>query len=309
MMGLLDGKVAIVTGAGRGIGRGEALLLASHGTRVIVNDVGGEWDGSGADERPAQLVVDEIAAAGGEAAANYDDVADFAAAGRMVGQAIDAWGRIDILVNNAGILRDKMIFNMDESDWDAVIRVHLKGHFAPTRHVCAHWRNLSKESGESANGRIINTSSTSGLLGNVGQSNYGAAKAGIAAFAQIVSMEMRKYGVTVNAIAPAARTRMTEGTFGEMKATGDFDMWDPENVAPIVAFLATDAAAEITGQVFYTSGGIVQLYQGWGAVEEIRKDARWTVEELVDRVPAMFGSRPLGYAPPKSLLRQDVASK
>src|SRR5881296_3383498 len=215
-MGALDGKVAIVTGAGRGIGRGEALLLASEGARVVVNDLGGEWDGSGRDARPAQQVVDEITAAGGEAAANYDDVADWAGSERMIGSAIERWGTLDILVNNAGILRDKMIFNLTEADWDGVIRVHLKGHFAPTRHACAFWRARAK-AGEPVYGRVVCTSSTSGLLGNAGQSNYGAAKAGIAAFAQIVSMEMARYGVTVNAIAPAARTRMTENTFGEMQ--------------------------------------------------------------------------------------------
>ena len=307
-MGLLDGKVAIVTGAGRGIGRTEALLLAEHGARVLVNDLGGEWDGSGSDQRPAQLVVDEISAAGGEGAANYDDVADFAGAERMVNEAIDRWGSLDILVNNAGILRDRMIFNMGEADWDAVMRVHLKGHFAPTRHACAYWRERSKATGKPAGGRIICTSSTSGLLGNAGQSNYGAAKAGIAAFAQIVSMEMARYGVTANAIAPAARTRLTEATFGEIKAEGSFDTWAPENIAPVVAFLATDQAAGITGQVFYIGGGTLQLYQSWGALSELKKNDRWTVEELIQRVPGMFGDRPPVYAPPKSLLRTDVTS-
>ena len=305
-MALLDGKVAIVTGAGRGIGRGESLLLAQHGAKVVVNDLGGEWDGSGADQRPAQLVVDEIAAAGGEAVANYDDVADFAGAEKLIGQAIDTWGKLDILVNNAGILRDRMIFNMSEDDWDSVIRVHLKGHFAPTRHACAYWRERSKETGGPVGGRIISTSSTSGLLGNAGQSNYGAAKAGIAAFAQIVSMEMGRYGVTSNAIAPAARTRLTEATFGEIKSAGDFDSWAPENIAPIVAFLATDEAAGITGQVFYTGGGTLQLYDGWGPIQQIEKNDRWTVEELVERIPGMFGDKPPVYAPPKSQLRTDV---
>ncbi len=306
-MTLLDGKVAIVTGAGRGIGRGEALLLAQHGARVVVNDLGGEWDGSGADSRPAQQVVDEIKAAGGEAIANYDDVADFDAAGQIVQSAVDTWGRLDILINNAGILRDKMIFNMDASDWDDVIRVHLKGHFAPTRHACAYWRNLAKSSGGAANGRIVCTSSTSGLLGNVGQSNYGAAKAGIASFAQIVSLEMGKYGVTCNAIAPAARTRMTERTFGELKSATDFDEWAPENVAPVVAFLATDQAADITGQVFYIGGGTVQLYGAWGPVQELKQNRRWTVEELIDQAATLFGDRPQQYAPPRSLLRSDAA--
>ncbi|MGH2727311.1 MAG: SDR family oxidoreductase, partial [Actinomycetota bacterium] len=207
-----------------------------------------------------------------------------------------------------GILRDRMIFNMSEADWDSVIRVHLKGHFAPTRHACAYWRERSKQTGGPVGGRIICTSSTSGLLGNAGQSNYGAAKAGIGAFAEIVSMEMARYGVTVNAIAPAARTRLTEATFGAITSEGPFDTWAPENIAPIVVFLATDQAASITGQVFYTGGGTLQLYQGWGPVEELQKDQRWTVEELVERVPRMFGDRPHAYAPPKSLLRTDVTS-
>jgi NAD(P)-dependent dehydrogenase (short-subunit alcohol dehydrogenase family) len=304
-MGALDGKVAIVTGAGRGIGRGEALLLAREGARVVVNDLGGEWDGTGRDTRPAQLVVDEITAAGGEAVANYDDVADYAAAERMVRQAIDTFGSLDILVNNAGILRDRMIFNMSEEEWDAVIRVHLKGHFAPTRHACAYWREKAKERGSAA-GRIVCTSSTSGLLGNPGQSNYGAAKAGIAAFAQIVAMEMARYGVTCNAIAPAARTRLTERTFGEIKAEGPFDEWDPENVAPLVAYLVSDAAAGISGQVFYVSGGTVQLYQGWGPVAEARKEGRWTVAELAAEVPKLFGDRPTVYQPQASILRATV---
>ncbi len=307
-MGFLDGKVAIVTGAARGIGRGEALLLAREGARVIVNDVGGEWDGTGRDERPAQLIVDEIAAFGGEAKANYDDVADWAGSERMIRQAVDEWGRFDILINNAGILRDKMIFNLTEDDWDAVIRVHLKGHFAPTRHACAYWREQSK-AGNPVAGSIVCTSSTSGLLGNVGQSNYGAAKAGIAAFAQIVSMEMARYGVRANAIAPAARTRMTEGTFGEMKPTGDFDEWDPENVAPLVAYLASDESRDVTGQVFYVSGGTVQLYEGWGPVAQARNEKRWTLEELAKEIPPLFDGRKTAYAPPSSILRATVKGR
>ena len=307
-MGLLDGKVAIVTGAGRGIGRGEALLLAKQGAKVIVNDLGGEWDGSGNDQRPAQQVVDEIVAAGGTAAANYDDVADWAGSKNMIDQAIETFGSLDILVNNAGILRDKMIFNMDESDWDAVMRVHLKGHFAPTRHASVYWRAKSKEAGGApVGGRVICTSSTSGVLGNIGQSNYGAAKAGLASFAQIVSMEMGRYGVTANAIAPAARTRMTERTFGDIKSEGPFDEWDPENVAPLVSYLATDEAAEITGQCFYVYGGTVQLFEGWTFDNIIKKDSRWTVEELVGRVPELFADRSKKYAPPTSSLKESLS--
>jgi NAD(P)-dependent dehydrogenase (short-subunit alcohol dehydrogenase family) len=306
-MGLLDGKVAIVTGAGRGIGRGEALLLAQHGAKVVVNDLGGEWDGTGNDTRFAQQVVDEIKAAGGDGAANYDDVADFEGARRLVQQAVDTFGSLDILVNNAGILRDKMVFNMEESDWDAVIRVHLKGHWAPTHHACNYWRAKSKEGGNvPANGRIVCTSSTSGILGNVGQTNYGAAKAGIAAFAQIVAMEMGRYGVTCNAIAPAARTRMTERTFGDIKSKGDFDEWDPDNVAPLVAYLATDAAAEISGQVFYVYGGTVHLMEGWTFDTTIQKPQRWNVEELVDQVPTLFKNAPMVYKPPTSSLQASL---
>ena len=306
-MGALDGKVAIVTGAGRGIGRGEALLLAAEGARVVVNDLGGEWDGTGSDNRPAQQVVDEIKAAGGEAVANYDNVADWAGAERLVRQAIDTFGTLDVLVNNAGILRDRMLFNMSEAEWDAVITVHLKGHAAPTHHACGYWREKAKasESG-TVNASIVCTSSTSGLLGNAGQSNYGAAKAGIAAFAQIISMEMARYGVRCNAIAPAARTRMTEATFGEIKAAGPFDEWAPENIAPLVGYLASDASAGITGQVFYVAGGTVQLYQSWGPVAEAKKDQRWTVAELIKEVPPLFGDRPKAYAPGASQLRASV---
>ncbi len=262
-MGMLDGKVAVITGAGRGIGRGEALLFAAEGARVVVNDLGGEWDGTGADARPAAQVVEEIRAAGGEAVAHFEDISEPEGATSLIGAALDAWGRLDAVVNNAGILRDRMIFNQSVEEWDAVIKVHLRGHFLVTREACAHWRERAK-AGEETSGRIVNTSSTSGILGMVGQSNYGAAKAGIAAFTQIVAMEMGKYGVTANAIAPGARTRLTEMTFGDLSVPeGQFDALAPENVAPLVVYLASDRAAHISGQVFGIQGGLVQLYRGW----------------------------------------------
>ena len=303
-MGTLDGKVAVITGAGRGIGRGEALLFAQEGARVVVNDLGGEWDGTGADPRAASQVVEEIRAAGGEAVPHFEDISEPSGADSLIGMALGTWRRLDIVVNNAGILRDKMVFNMSVEDWDAVMKVHLRGHFLVTRAACAHWRERSK-AGEQVAGSIVNTSSTSGILGNVGQSNYGAAKAGIAAFSYIVAMEMARYGVTVNAIAPGARTRLTEKTFGDLSLPeGQFDALAPENVAPMVAFLAGDAAAHITGQVFYVQGGLVQLYQGWTPVAEIQKDDRWTPSELAGRVGELFEGRLAAYSPLRSPLRQ-----
>lgn len=305
-MGMLDGKVAVVTGAGRGIGRGEALLFAEEGARVVVNDLGGEWDGTGADPRPASQVVEEIRSAGGEATAHFEDISEPSGADSLIQEAVRTWGRLDVVVNNAGILRDRMIFNMSVEEWDSVVKVHLRGHFLVTRAACAHWRDLAK-AGQQASGRIINTSSTSGILGNVGQSNYGAAKAAVAALSAIAAMEMARYGVTVNAIAPGARTRMTEKTFGELRVPeGQFDSLAPENVAPLVACLASDQAAHITGQLFYVQGGLVQLYQGWTPVAEIRKEERWTPAELADRMGDLFGARPTVYSPQRSPLRQEA---
>jgi NAD(P)-dependent dehydrogenase (short-subunit alcohol dehydrogenase family) len=303
-MGMLDGKVAVITGAGRGIGRGEALLFAREGARVIVNDVGGEWDGTGQDPRPASEVAEEIRGAGGEAVPHHDDISDESGAAGLVRLALDTWGRLDVLVNNAGILRDRMVFNMSPEEWDAVIRVHLRGTFLCTREACRHWRDRSK-AGEESTGRIVNTSSTSGLLGIAGQANYGTAKAGIAAFTQIVSMEMARYGVTVNAIAPGARTRMTEKTFGDLATpVGDFDPLAPENVAPLVVYLSSEAAGHVTGQVFGITGGLVQLYRGWAPEAEIEKEARWEPSELAERVAELFQGRPTAYAPERSPLRR-----
>jgi len=283
----LEGKVAIVTGAGRGIGREYALALAAAGAKVVVNDLGGSLSGEGADATPAEQAVSEIEAAGGEAVADGENVADFAAAARMVAHALEQFGRLDILVNNAGILRDRMLVNMEEDEWDAVIAVHLKGHFAPTRHAAAHWRERAKE-GEEVRARVVNTSSPSGVFGNVGQANYGAAKAGIAGFTLIAAQELQRYGVTVNCIAPNARTRMTESAF-DMPDEAGFDPLDPANMAPLVVALCADEAQGITGQVFHVWGGAVNALRGWSADELFATDERWDADallaELVERYP------------------------
>jgi NAD(P)-dependent dehydrogenase (short-subunit alcohol dehydrogenase family) len=290
----LWGKVAVVTGGGRGIGRGEALLLAAQGARVVVNDLGCEWDGEGADPSPAAAVAAEIGAYGGEAVAHYGDVSEERAAAEAIDVALAHWGRLDILVNNAGILRDWQIFNMPVEDWEAVVAVHLRAHFLTTRAACKHWRDEARSRGVTS-GRIINTTSGSGLKGNHGQSNYSAAKAGIAALTQVVAMEMREYGVTVNAIAPSARTRLMENSFGEVPKPPGFDPIDPDNVAPLVAFLAGDAAAHITGQVLGIRGGIIELYEGWKVQASIEKAERWSPEEIELRIDELFAGRPTAY--------------
>jgi NAD(P)-dependent dehydrogenase (short-subunit alcohol dehydrogenase family) len=283
-MGALDGRVAIITGAGRGIGREHALLFASEGAKVVVNDLGGSLDGSGGEASPAEQVVQEIKDLGGEAVANHDNVADWDGGARLIQTALDAFGTLDVLVNNAGNLRDRVLVNMTEDDWDAVIHVHLKGHFVPLRHAAGYWREQTK-AGVEVNAAVINTSSTSGLLGNPGQANYGAAKAGIAALTNIAATELSRYGVRVNAIAPAARTRMTESTPGLSEIVGApedaaaFDVWDPANISPLVAYLAT-ATCPLTGRVFFVQGGTVRNFQSWTLTESIEKDDRWTVAEL-----------------------------
>jgi NAD(P)-dependent dehydrogenase (short-subunit alcohol dehydrogenase family) len=283
-MGALDGRVAIITGAGRGIGREHALLFASEGAKVVVNDLGGAVDGSGDDRSPAQQVVDEIKELGGEAVANADNITDWEGGQRLINTAVEAFGDLHVLVNNAGILRDRVLVNMTEEEWDSVINVHLKGHFVPTRWAAAYWREQTK-AGKEVKANIVNTSSTSGLLGNPGQTNYGAAKAGIGAFTVICAQELARYGVRSNAIAPAARTRMTEATPGLgdiVKAPedpGKFDVWNPANISPLVAYLATEGC-EAQGKVFFVQGGSIKLFQGWTMTEGIEKNDRWTVAEL-----------------------------
>jgi len=290
-MGICDGKVVIVTGAGRGIGRGHAIEFARQGAKVVVNDLGGEVDGSGDDTTPAQDVVAEIEGMGGEAIVNGDDVSDWEGAQRLVNQAIEHFGELHVVVNNAGILRDRMLTNMTEAEWDAVIKVHLKGTFAPARWAAAYWRERFKADDPVEGAAIVNTSSTSGLYGNPGQTNYGAAKAGIAAFTIIAAGELGRYGVTVNAISPGARTRMTENLpFGQQEIEeGDFDFRHADNVAPTVVWLGSNepAAREVTGRVFLVNGGNVNCMEGWEAGPGASKDDRWDAAELSDVIPGL----------------------
>lgn len=289
MTGIVDGRVVIVTGAGRGIGRAHALAYAAEGAAVVVNDYGVGLDGADASSGPAQQVVDEIRAAGGRAIANASDVADWDGAQALVRSAIDEFGRLDVLVNNAGFLRDRMLVNMSEAEWDAVTRVHLKGHFAMLRHAAAYWRDESK-AGRQPDARVVNTSSGAGLLGSVGQGNYAAAKAGIAEMTIQAAAEMGRYGITVNAIAPAARTRMTEVTFADDMAApeGGFDAMAPENVSPLVVWLGSSESAGVTGRVFEVEGGKVSVAQGWRHGPQRDKGARWAPSELGEVVRGLL---------------------
>jgi NAD(P)-dependent dehydrogenase (short-subunit alcohol dehydrogenase family) len=292
-MSLCDGRVVIVTGAGNGLGRSHALAFAAEGARVVVNDIGTSREGEGSSSGPAQQVVDEIRAAGGEAVANTDDVADWDGAGRLVRTAIDSFGRLDVLVNNAGFLRDRMLANMSVEEWDAVIRVHLRGHFCTMRHAAGYWREQAK-AGETVDARVINTSSGAGLMGSVGQGNYSAAKAGIVGLTLVAAAEMGRYGVTANAIAPAARTRMTEVAMPDMMKAPEsgFDAMAPDNVSPLVVWLGSVESRDITGRVFEVEGGVVSLADGWQHGPRVDKGARWSpvelgpvVRDLLDKAP------------------------
>ena len=294
-MGLLDGKVAIVTGAGRGLGREESLALAAEGARVLVNDIGVSVAGEGADRSPAKAVVDEIARAGGQAIVGNEDIADWNGARRTIEQAYDTWGKLDILVNNAGVLRDRMSFNMNEDEFDLVMKVHCKGHFAMARHACERWREVAKQSG-SVYGRIINTASEAGLMASAGNSNYAMAKAAIAALTISLAREMGKYGVTSNFMAPRARTRMTDTMPNHAmfdKPESGFDVFNPAWPAQLVVFLASEAAGDLNGQGFIVWGGEVMLVKGWHTINQISKpNAAFTARDLIARKDELFGSHP-----------------
>jgi NAD(P)-dependent dehydrogenase (short-subunit alcohol dehydrogenase family) len=292
--GICAGRVVIITGAGRGIGREHALGFAREGARVVVNDLGVERDGTGASTGPAQQVVDEICASGGVAVANTDDITDWEGAARLVATAIETFGGLDVLVNNAGFVRDRMLFTTSEEEWDAVIRVHLKGHFAVTRHASEHWRARSK-AGDTVDARIVNTSSGAGLMGSVGQGAYSAAKGGIVALTLVEAAEMARYGVTANAIAPAARTRMTDAVFGDRMQVPEsgFDVNDPANISPLVVWLGSADARDVTGRIFEVEGGVISVADGWQHGPGLDKGARWepaevgpAVRELLKQAPA-----------------------
>ncbi|WP_172382760.1 SDR family oxidoreductase [Streptomyces sp. MNP-20] len=279
--GICAGRVVIVTGAGRGLGRAHARAYAAEGARVVVNDLGAARDGSGVSKGPAQDVVEQIRAAGGDAVAHCGDIATPEGAASLVQAALETYGRLDTLVNNAGFLRDRMLVNLDEDDWDAVLRVHLKGHFLTLKHAGAHWRAEAK-AGRAPHACVVNTSSGAGLLGSVGQGNYSAAKAGVLGLTLVAAAELAAYGVRVNALAPAARTRMTEQTFADTMAApqeGAFDAMAPENVSPLVVWLGSTASAGVTGRVFEAEGGRITVMEGWRPGPSADKGARWSPAE------------------------------
>ncbi len=292
MSGICEGRVVIVTGAGRGIGREHALEFGRQGAKVVVNDLGVEIDGQGGSEGPAAEVVEEIKKLGSDAVANGDDIADWDGAGRLVKTAIDSFGGLDVVVNNAGFLRDRMFAGGSVEEWDAVIRVHLRGHFCTSRHACAYWRGQSK-AGEEVNARIINTSSGAGLQGSVAQSTYSAAKGGIAALTLVQAAELGRYGITANAIAPSARTRMTEEAFAEMMAKPEsgFDEMAAENISPLVAWLGSAESRDVSGCVFEVAGGKLSIADGWRQGPEIDKGARWDPAEIGPAVSELLEKR------------------
>ena len=301
---LFEGKVAVVTGAGRGIGREEALLLASEGASVVVNDLGGSADGATDSEAAvvgaAQVVVNEIVAAGGTAAANTDDISSWTGAESLIDQAVQTYGGLDVVINNAGILRDRMSFNMSEEDWDSVMAVHLKGHFSVARHAAAYWKQRSKTTGEPVGAAIVNTASESGLYGNAGQVNYAAAKAAIASLTIVMARECERMGVRVNAIAPVARTRLTEAIAGDYMLPDEsgFDRFSPDNVAAVTCWLASDLAQGISGQVIKVQGGQIQLLEGWRPLIEITDDKTWTLDSVAARREELFPTAADGAVPP-----------
>jgi NAD(P)-dependent dehydrogenase (short-subunit alcohol dehydrogenase family) len=289
-MGICDGRVVVVTGAGRGIGREHALAFGRAGAKVVVNDIGVELDGSGGGTGPAGEVVDEIRKAGGEAIANGADVTSWEETGALVAQALEAFGRLDVVVNNAGVVRDRMFVSCSEDEWDAVVRVHLKGHFCLARHAAEHWRNESK-AGRSVDARIINTSSGAGLQGSIGQSSYSAAKAGIAALTLSQAAELGRYGITANAIAPSARTRMTEDVFADMMAKPEsgFDAMDPANVSPLVVWLGSSESKDVSGQILEVAGGEISVADGWRTGPKLDRGARWEPDEVGAAIHELLG--------------------
>ncbi len=292
-MGICDGRVVIVTGAGRGLGRAYALGLAAEGAKVVVNDLGVGTHGDETAERPADEVVAEIRAAGGEAVANFDDVTDWEAGGRIVATALEAFGDLHAVVNNAGFVRDRMFVSCTPEEWDAVMNIHLRGHFCVSRHAVDYWRAQAK-AGKTIDARIVNTTSGAGLHGSIGQSAYSTAKGGIATLTLVQAQELARYGITANALAPNARTRMTETAFADkMKAEeGKFDVWSPDNTAPLVAWLVSEASKGVTGEVFELMGGMIRLCLGWGDGPEFDKGARWEPAEIGAKIGELLKERP-----------------